>query len=64
MLQRYHALPSLMGRKVVTSCWVVRGLPVAACFREDSGRNKCAKIQSEFGEEPSSGKFGKKFFGQ
>ena len=37
---------------------------IDACFREDSGRNKCAKIQSEFGEEPSSGKFGKKFFGQ
>ena len=38
VMQRYHALPSLMGRKVVTSCWVVRGLPVAACFREDTDR--------------------------
>ena len=38
VLQRYYALPSLMGRKVVTSCWVVRGLPVAACFREDTDR--------------------------
>lgn len=37
---------------------------IDSCFREDSGRNKCAKIQSEFGEEPSSGKFGKTFFGQ
>ena len=37
---------------------------IDSCFREDSGRNKCAKIQSEFGEEPSSGKFGKAFFGQ
>jgi hypothetical protein len=37
---------------------------IDACFREDSGRNKCSKIQSEFGEEPSSGRFGKKFFGQ
>jgi hypothetical protein len=37
---------------------------IDSCFREESGRNKCAKIQAEFGEEPSSGKFGKKFFGQ
>ena len=38
VLQRYYALPEMMGRKVVTSCWVVRGLPVAAAFREDTER--------------------------
>ena len=65
VLQRYYELPTLMGRKVVTSAWVVRGvptrrpnvclhlirpsdacplphgpagMPVAACFREDTDR--------------------------
>ena len=33
---------------------------IDSCFREDSGRNKCAKIQSEFGEEPSSGSSGRR----
>ena len=36
VIQKYYELPELMGRKVVTSCWVVRGLPVSACFREDT----------------------------
>ena len=27
------------------------------------GKLKCAKVQGEFGEEPSSGKFGKAWFG-
>jgi glutathionylspermidine synthase len=38
VIQQYYDLPELMGRKVVTSCWVVRGMPVAACFREDTLR--------------------------
>ena len=38
VMQLYYDLPELMGRKVVTSCWVVRGMPVAACFREDTIR--------------------------
>lgn len=33
------------------------------CFREPVGRNQCAKIQGELGEEPSSGFLGKTFFG-
>jgi len=36
---------------------------IDSCLREPQGRAKCSKIQSEFGEEPSSGEFGKKFFG-
>jgi hypothetical protein len=36
---------------------------IDACFREDPGKLKCAKVQGEFGEEPSSGKFGKAWFG-
>ena len=38
VLQRYYPLPALQGRKAVTSCWVVRGLPVSVCFREDTDR--------------------------
>ena len=37
---------------------------IDTCFREDPGKLKCSKIQGDFGEEPSSGKFGKAFFGQ
>ena len=37
---------------------------IDTCFREDPGKLKCAKIQGELGEEPSSGKFGKAWFGQ
>jgi len=36
---------------------------IDACFRVDPGKLKCAKVQGEFGEEPSSGKFGKAWFG-
>ena len=36
---------------------------IDACFREDPGKLKCAKVQGEFGEEPSSGKFRKAWFG-
>ena len=38
VIQKFYELPELSGRKVVTSCWVVRGMPVAACFREDTLR--------------------------
>lgn len=36
---------------------------IDTCFREDPGKLKCSKIQQELGEEPSSGKFGKAWFG-
>ncbi|KAK3281749.1 hypothetical protein CYMTET_10482 [Cymbomonas tetramitiformis] len=36
--QEYHAPARLMGRTVITSCWVIRGQPCGACFREDSDR--------------------------
>ncbi|KIZ06205.1 Thylakoid lumenal 15.0 kDa protein 2, chloroplastic Flags: Precursor [Monoraphidium neglectum] len=32
---------------------------IDACLREPSGRSKCSQVQAEFGEQPSSGKFGK-----
>jgi len=38
VFQQYHAPARLQGRSVVTSCWVVRGAPVAACFREDTAK--------------------------
>ena len=38
IFQQYHAPARLHGRSVVTSCWVVRGAPVAACFREDTAK--------------------------
>ena len=31
------------------------------CLREPSGKLKCANVQGELGEEPSSGQFGKFF---
>jgi hypothetical protein len=31
---------------------------IDSCLREPQGRNKCATVQGEFGEEPSSGSFG------
>jgi glutathionylspermidine synthase len=36
VFQRYHAPARLHGRTVITSAWVVRGLPAAVCFREDN----------------------------
>jgi len=33
---------------------------IDSCLREESGKLKCQKIQSEFGEEPSSGQIGGK----
>lgn len=38
VVQQYHDVASMHGRNVVTSAWVVRGVPVAACFREDNER--------------------------
>jgi len=35
ILQAYFEPAELSGRTIVTSSWVVRGVPVAACFRED-----------------------------
>ena len=36
---------------------------IDTCLREEPGKLKCSKIQQEFGDEPSSGKFGKAWFG-
>ena len=36
---------------------------IDTCFREEPGKLKCQKVQGELGEEPSSGKFGKAWFG-
>ena len=36
---------------------------IDTCFREEPGKLKCSKVQGELGEEPSSGKFGKAWFG-
>lgn len=35
---------------------------IDTCLREPVGRGQCSLIQGDFGEEPSSGPFGK-FFG-
>jgi hypothetical protein len=35
VFQQYHPVAKLHGRYVVTSAWVVRGMPAGACFRED-----------------------------
>jgi hypothetical protein len=36
---------------------------IDTCLREEPGRSKCAQVQGELGQEPSSGSFGG-FFGQ
>lgn len=36
---------------------------IDSCFREPPGKLQCSKIQGTFDEEPSSGGFGKFFFG-
>ena len=36
---------------------------IDTCLREEPGRSKCSQVQGEFGDEPTSGKFGG-FFGQ
>ena len=35
VVQEFHPVACLQGRHVISSAWVVRGMPVAACFRED-----------------------------
>ena len=37
---------------------------IDTCLREEPGRFKCSKVQGDFGEEPSSGSFGKAVFAQ
>jgi hypothetical protein len=37
---------------------------IDTCAREPQGRLKCAQVQGELGEAPSSGPFGKALFGQ
>lgn len=34
---------------------------IDTCLREPPGRAKCAQVQGEFGDAPSSGGFGKAF---
>lgn len=36
---------------------------IDTCAREPVSKLQCSQIQGEFGEEPSSGILGKKFFG-
>ncbi|EJK64595.1 hypothetical protein THAOC_14655 [Thalassiosira oceanica] len=38
VFQQYHSPARLHGRTVITSAWVVRGMPAAACFREDTAK--------------------------
>eukprot|EP00877_Chromochloris_zofingiensis_P000360 jgi/Chrzof1/10324/Cz04g37150.t1 len=45
----------------VLAFFVVWVSAIDSCLREPSGKLKCSNIQGEFGEKPSSGKFGKLF---
>ena len=36
--QKYVELPKAQGRTILTSSWVVNGMPAGLCFREDTSR--------------------------
>jgi hypothetical protein len=35
--QKYKALPKAQERNILTSSWVINGMPAGLCFREDTG---------------------------
>ena len=56
--------PSFTGRRTARRRASKRRLRLSTrASARTQGKLKCAKVQGEFGEEPSSGKFGKAWFG-